>query len=37
MTYDQYDEAVHHFRETGLMDPRITHARTVCIEHNPQH
>jgi len=35
MTADEYAEALTHFRETGLMAPKITHARTVCVEHNP--
>ncbi len=33
MTADEYDDALKRFRREGLMDPRITHARTVCVEH----
>ncbi|HVY86290.1 MAG TPA: hypothetical protein VG943_14240 [Caulobacterales bacterium] len=33
MTYDEYREAMTRFRREGLMDPRITRARTHCIEH----
>lgn len=32
MTYEDYEAALAHFRETGNMDHRITHARTLCIE-----
>ncbi|MEZ5995010.1 MAG: hypothetical protein R3C25_04590 [Hyphomonadaceae bacterium] len=32
MSYEQYDAALQAFRETGLMDPHITRARTQCIE-----
>ena len=32
MTYDNYETALEHFRETGQMDTRVTHARTQCIE-----
>lgn len=35
LTYEEYEAALQHFRETGNMDPRITHARTVCIERHP--
>lgn len=36
MTYEEYEAALARFRETGLMEPRITHARTQCIEHHPE-
>ena len=32
MTYDEYEAALQHFRESGQMDPRVTRARTQCIE-----
>ncbi|MES1200135.1 MAG: hypothetical protein ABUS57_01645 [Pseudomonadota bacterium] len=32
MTYEDYQAAVDRFRREGLMDPRITRARTHCIE-----
>lgn len=35
MTYEEYEAALEHFRETGQMDHKITHARTVCLEHHP--
>ena len=35
MTYEEYDAAVTHFRQTGQMDPRVTRARTYCLEHHP--
>jgi predicted small lipoprotein YifL len=35
VTYEDYEAALAHFRETGLMEPRITRARTKCIERNP--
>lgn len=35
MTYEQYQAAVARFRSEGLMDPHITHARTVCVEQHP--
>src|SRR5262245_57978299 len=34
MTYDDYQKAVETFRTDGLMDPRITRARTHCLEHH---
>ena len=33
MTYEDYQAAVETFRTDGTMDPRITRARTHCIEH----
>ena len=32
ITYEEYEAALSRFRETGLMDPRITRARTQCLE-----
>lgn len=32
MTYEEYEEALSRFRESGLMDPRVTRARTQCLE-----
>jgi len=32
LTYEEYEAALERFRETGLMDPRITRARTQCLE-----
>jgi hypothetical protein len=32
MTYEEYETALERFRETGLMDTRITRARTQCLE-----
>ncbi|MBY0567673.1 MAG: hypothetical protein K2P70_10185 [Hyphomonadaceae bacterium] len=32
MTYDEYEAALQRFRETGLMEPKVTRARTQCIE-----
>lgn len=34
VTHEEYEAALTRFRETGLMDPRITRARTRCIERN---
>lgn len=34
VTYEDYEAALARFRETGLMEPSITRARTQCIEHN---
>ena len=36
LTYEDYQAALQRYQQRGLMDPRITHARTVCIEANPQ-
>jgi len=30
--YEEYEAALDRFRNEGLMDPRITRARTRCIE-----
>lgn len=35
MTYDEYSAAIADFRRSGHMDPRITRARTYCLEHHP--
>jgi len=35
LTYDEYEAALARFRETGLMDPRVTRARTRCLERHP--
>ena len=32
VTYEEYEAALTRFRETGLMEPRITRARTQCLE-----
>lgn len=32
MTYAEYEAALERFRETGLMAPDVTRARTQCIE-----
>ena len=32
LTYEEYEAALARFRESGLMDPRITRARTQCLE-----
>jgi predicted small lipoprotein YifL len=32
VTYQEYEAALARFRETGLMDPRITRAKTQCLE-----
>lgn len=32
MPYEQYQAALTRYNERGLMDPKITHARTICIE-----
>jgi hypothetical protein len=36
LTHEEYEAALARFRETGLMEPRITRARTKCIEENPE-
>jgi len=32
MTHEEYQAALTRYNERGLMDPKVTHARTVCIE-----
>jgi hypothetical protein len=32
LPYEDYEAALARFREEGLMDPRVTRARTRCIE-----
>jgi hypothetical protein len=35
MPYEEYEAALARFRTEGLMDPRVTRARTHCIERRP--
>lgn len=35
LTYEEYDAALTRFRTEGLMDPRVTRARTNCLEKYP--
>ncbi len=37
MPYEEYQTALETFRTRGLMDPRLTRARTHCIERRPAH
>lgn len=37
MTYEDYQAVLQRYQSQGLMDPRITHARTVCVEAHPHH
>lgn len=30
--YEEYDAALARFRDEGLMDPRVSRARTHCLE-----
>jgi hypothetical protein len=32
LTYEEYQVALERFRSEGLMEPRVTRARTQCIE-----
>ncbi len=32
MTHEEYEAALSRFRETGRMDPRVTRARTQCLD-----
>jgi hypothetical protein len=32
LTYEEYQAALDRFRSDGLMDPRVTRARTLCLE-----
>lgn len=32
VTYEEYEAALTRFRETGLMDTRLTRAKTQCVE-----
>jgi hypothetical protein len=34
LTHEEYEAALARFRETGLMEPRVTRARTHCVERN---
>jgi hypothetical protein len=36
MTYEEYEAALVRFRETGNMEPKVTRARTTCIERHPE-
>lgn len=36
MTYEEYEAALARFRETGNMEPKVTRARTTCIERHPE-
>ena len=35
LTHEEYEAALARFRETGRMDPRVTRARTYCLERHP--
>lgn len=35
MSYEEYQAAMERFRETGRMEPTLTHARTICTERHP--
>lgn len=35
LSYEDYEAALARFREEGLMNPRVTQARTHCIERRP--
>jgi hypothetical protein len=35
MTYEDYQAALARYQREGLMDTRVTHARTVCVEAHP--
>lgn len=35
LTHDEYAGALDRFRETGLMDPRVTRARAHCLQRHP--
>lgn len=32
MSYEEYQTALERFRDTGLMEPKVTRARTTCTE-----
>ena len=32
LTYEEYEAAIERLRVEGLMDPRVTRARTHCLE-----
>lgn len=36
LTYEEYEAALTRFRDEGLMDPRVTRARTQCLERHPE-
>ena len=33
MTYEEYEAAMTRFRESGVMDARVTSTRAQCLEH----
>lgn len=35
MTHEEYVSALDRYRTEGLMDPRVTRARTHCLERHP--
>lgn len=35
LTFEEYEAALARFRDSGLMDTRITRARTQCLERRP--
>lgn len=35
LTHEEYQAALDRFRETGLMDPRVTRVRTRCLQRHP--
>lgn len=36
LTYEEYEAAISRMNREGLMDPRVTRARTQCIERHPE-
>lgn len=32
LTHEEYEAALRRFQETGQMEPRVTRARTYCLE-----
>jgi hypothetical protein len=36
LTYEEYQAALERMRNEGLMDPRVTRARTWCLEHRSE-
>jgi hypothetical protein len=35
MPYEEYEAALTRLHQTGNMDPRVTRARTQCLERHP--
>lgn len=35
LSYNEYDAALERFAREGLMDPRVTRARSYCLERHP--